>query len=250
MDGIITHSFGPHDAEYILGTGLLKVNPNTVAFMFGAAWDSPGSFSVYHYHFNHLATRPSSVTADNHALLFIDFVVNWAVGSIVRQRLWRPHTQADQLLHVANARLCLPIFFIHSNGMVGVPLADAIQGRINTLRRVDESPDMGNKSSTQIRVGWLGYKDWQRQIQIKDETPNKRPITLRRLVQHIGRAVDHFFSTKEEDLQRPSPDWRINGHGGITREEIIVLGVIHVSSGSWMPLLQVTRNVPYVTPPF
>ena len=37
--------------------------------------------------------------------------------------------------------------------------------------------------------------------------------------------------------------WMI-GAGGITREEVMVIGTINVSSGSWMPILQVNRYVP------
>ena len=37
--------------------------------------------------------------------------------------------------------------------------------------------------------------------------------------------------------------WMI-GAGGITREEVIVIGTINVSAGSWMPILQVNRYVP------
>ena len=37
--------------------------------------------------------------------------------------------------------------------------------------------------------------------------------------------------------------WMI-GAGGISREEVIVIGTINVSAGSWMPILQVNRYVP------
>ena len=31
--------------------------------------------------------------------------------------------------------------------------------------------------------------------------------------------------------------------GGITQEEVKVIGAIHVSAGCWMPILQLTRYV-------
>ena len=31
--------------------------------------------------------------------------------------------------------------------------------------------------------------------------------------------------------------------GGITTEEVKVIGAIHISAGSWMPIIQLTRYV-------
>lgn len=36
--------------------------------------------------------------------------------------------------------------------------------------------------------------------------------------------------------------WRI-GPGGITRADVIVIGAVRVSAGSWMPILQLNRYV-------
>ena len=36
--------------------------------------------------------------------------------------------------------------------------------------------------------------------------------------------------------------WR-TGPGGITRVDVIVIGAVHVSAGSWMPILQLNRYV-------
>jgi hypothetical protein len=43
------------------------------------------------------------------------------------------------------------------------------------------------------------------------------------------------------------PNWRV-GSGGITKEQVILIGVIHVSQGSWQPILQIDHYVmPRVT---
>ena len=39
------------------------------------------------------------------------------------------------------------------------------------------------------------------------------------------------------------PRWQIGAGGGITQEHVKVIGVIHVSAGSWMPIIQLTRYV-------
>ena len=41
----------------------------------------------------------------------------------------------------------------------------------------------------------------------------------------------------------PDGRWQIGMHGGITQEEVKIIGAIHVSAGSWMPILQLTRYV-------
>ena len=37
--------------------------------------------------------------------------------------------------------------------------------------------------------------------------------------------------------------WQIGMPGGITQEEVKVIGAIHVSAGCWMPIIQLTRYV-------
>jgi hypothetical protein len=41
-------------------------------------------------------------------------------------------------------------------------------------------------------------------------------------------------------MHQGDPRWRI-GQNGITRNDIILVGVVHVSSGSWMPIIQLNR---------
>ena len=39
------------------------------------------------------------------------------------------------------------------------------------------------------------------------------------------------------------PRWQIGMPNGITMEEVMVVGAIHVSAGSWMPIIQLTRHM-------
>ena len=43
-------------------------------------------------------------------------------------------------------------------------------------------------------------------------------------------------------MQGREARWRI-GPGGITRDDVIIIGVVHVSQGSWQPILQLRRYV-------
>jgi hypothetical protein len=38
------------------------------------------------------------------------------------------------------------------------------------------------------------------------------------------------------------PRWFI-GRGGITPDDVVLIGAVHVSRGSWMPILQLSRFV-------
>src|SRR6267154_3476533 len=40
---------------------------------------------------------------------------------------------------------------------------------------------------------WPGYDDFKRQVQIKDETPARNPITVAKFAHHIGRSVEAFL---------------------------------------------------------
>ena len=44
-----------------------------------------------------------------------------------------------------------------------------------------------------------------------------------------------------------SPNWWIGGQGGITEGHIILVGLIHVTQGSWQPILQLNSFVPLPT---
>jgi hypothetical protein len=36
--------------------------------------------------------------------------------------------------------------------------------------------------------------------------------------------------------------WRV-GHGNITSDEVILIGLVQVSEGSWLPILQLMRRI-------
>ena len=40
---------------------------------------------------------------------------------------------------------------------------------------------------------WPGYHEFRRQVQIRDETPTKNPITIAKFAHHIGRSVEAFL---------------------------------------------------------
>jgi hypothetical protein len=40
---------------------------------------------------------------------------------------------------------------------------------------------------------WPGYNEFKRQVQIRDETPTRNPITVGKFAHHVGRSVEAFL---------------------------------------------------------
>jgi hypothetical protein len=92
----------------------------------------------------------------------------------------------------------------------------------------------------------------------RDQTPNHNTIPIESLAARVARAVcrflqvsslsgsfGHFFvrlRPKQEAAgqQGNFPDWSI---GRITANDIILVGLLHVTQGSWQPILQLNRYV-------
>ncbi|KAH9173763.1 hypothetical protein EDB89DRAFT_1849715, partial [Lactarius sanguifluus] len=151
--------------------------------------------------------------------------------SVVPQSMWSPYTATDWRQYVEEAVLQKPIFFEGVDGRLGLPLEAAAAGRCHDLRNAQEFAPLGGKSTTHIRIAVSVISpDYKRQVAIRDETSKRNPITISRFAQHIGRSVDAFLK------------WQI-GLSCIQRSNIIVIGAIHVSAGSWMPILQLNRYI-------
>ncbi|KAI9442283.1 hypothetical protein H4582DRAFT_1270928 [Lactarius indigo] len=139
----------------------------------------------------------------------------------------------------------MPIFFGGVDGRLGLSLEAAAAGRCHGLRNAQQFIPLGRNSTTHVRIAWPGYKDFKRQVQIRDETSKHSPISISRLAHHIGRSVNAFLKACELDSESADDRrelWEI-GPCGIRRSDIIVIGAIHVSVGSWMPILQLCRYI-------
>ena len=55
--------------------------------------------------------------------------------------------------HVECAELQMPIFFLHLNGRLGLPLDAAVVGRCDTLLNARLPARLGPQTTTQIRIG-------------------------------------------------------------------------------------------------
>ncbi|KAF8274597.1 hypothetical protein EI94DRAFT_1825553 [Lactarius quietus] len=236
IDGYISQSFQSRRAqEYFLN--LLKIT-SIPAIETWSYPDREGHFFVVGYAIRHVLDHPSDASR-----LLDRTVVNR--GTVVPQTMWCPHAATDKRQYVEEAVLHMPIFFEGVDGKLGLSLEASAMGRCNGLRNAQQFAPLGNKSMTCIRIIWPGYKEFKRQVQTRDETIEHNPITLSRFAQHIGRSVDAFLKTRQPVLgtsDNRHEKWRI-GPRGIQPSDIIVIGAIHVSAGSWMPILQLNRYI-------
>ena len=105
---------------------------------------------------------------------------------------------------------------------------------------------------------------FKRQIPIRDKSIARNLITMARFARQVGKTVNAFlqvrlstplndtvcqlgFTFKDCELDPGCVDdrhklWRI-GQGGVQRSDIIIIGAVHVSAGSWMPIMQLNRYI-------
>ncbi|KAI9459030.1 hypothetical protein F5148DRAFT_983583 [Russula earlei] len=177
----------------------------------------------------------------NHPLWILDFIPSPAC-LVVPQKMWTPPNQSDWRRYVEQAVLRMPVFFVQHNGAIGLPLTRAVIGDTAALSCAERAAPVGNGHSTQIRIAWPGYESWERQIQIRDQTRDRNMITLERFAKLVASVVDRFL-THAANAHTYNPNWRV-GPGGITRNDVVLVGTVQVSAGGWMPILQVSSLSP------
>jgi len=133
VEGYISHSFGPQSAERHF-SHILKSNAISASYRFVP---DGGSFVV-----NFPNQYPCVL--DRRVL---------SIGTVVPQILWAPSAATDQRQHVQDAELQMPIFFLHTDGRLGLTLEAAVGGRCHTLLDSQRSPPLGGKVTTYIRIG-------------------------------------------------------------------------------------------------
>ncbi|KAI9428484.1 hypothetical protein H4582DRAFT_2045436 [Lactarius indigo] len=152
IDGYIATTFSPQDAEtyYCI---LLRRNPH---FLQPSIHN--GIFYAMPPH------RPDLDPRQPQTPWVIDHMV-WNRGTVIGQQIWATRNQYELLSP--------PIFFVHRNGALGLPLIQAAGGDCIT--------------HAQIRIGWRGYRPWDDQIMIRTQTPRREIIQLEKFVKHVAR---------------------------------------------------------------
>ena len=212
-DGYISYTFTSRNAEFYV-VHLFKRDAASVQ----AIRDRNGTYSVFipPSHFSPPIRTPYGDT------WVLDHAVR-AGGSVVRQQLWAPQGQGDRRRYVDQAEFRMPIFFVNRNGGLGVPVMNAAAGQMQ-LRDAYLPPSLIDKTTTKIRIGvcawfslsyhtcfpityhmasqWPGYAPSEHQVQLRDQTPAKNPITFDKFVKHVGSRVRQFLMVRSSSMWR------------------------------------------------
>ena len=74
-------------------------------------------------------------------------------GTVVPQSLWSPSSVDDTIRLVHDAELQMPIFFLDTDGRLGLPLDDAVMGQCDNLLNGQLPAPLGPQKTTHIRIG-------------------------------------------------------------------------------------------------
>ncbi|KAH9961954.1 hypothetical protein BC827DRAFT_1267307 [Russula dissimulans] len=237
VDGFISHTFSPQDAHIFFS--LVLRTPDFLRLYRILYWKEAW-YIMQNLH-SDPRLEPSLGFPKEDLPLPLDFSVRTTQGTVVPQQRWTP-SEVDFSRHVEGAVLQLPIFFVNGNGGVGFWLPDILQGRFRGLCNGDREAPLGGKTTTHIRINWPGYHSWKRQIPTRDETRARNPITLARFMKYVAVSLDKFIDQCTANGHHVvDPRWGIGTHG-ITQSHIKVIGAVHVSAGSWMPIIQLTGH--------
>ena len=112
---------------------------------------------------------------------------------------------------------------------------------------------------------WPGYKEFHYEFRILDRKLGQQvPIKMSSLVERIMRGIHRLFLVSkkkkkpfvivngffflphiqegEREPQTFHERWKL-GEGGIQPQEITIIGVLHISKGTWMPILQLAQHI-------
>jgi len=241
VDGLVARTFRPEDANnYFM---LLLNSPPSQDFLqhYGIVYHQ-GAWYITR---NGNLVQGTSPDVPLQLTPLLDYNMGATQGTVVPQRRWTPADEVGVGRFVESAVLQLPIFFVNCNGGLGFRLPDILRGCVQDLHNADGFAPLGGRYTTHIRINWPGYGYWKRQVAIRDETHARNPITVARFMKHVASSVDKFL--RECISKRyvvADRRWQIGiVPEGITADEVKIIGAIHVSAGSWMPIIQLTRYV-------
>ncbi|KAG1746699.1 uncharacterized protein EDB91DRAFT_1049303 [Suillus paluster] len=186
-------------------------------------------------------------------------VIATGTNVYIPQTIYQPFTEADRVRYIEKAGLKEPIIFMTAHpDQWGIPLEDALKAKMEDLLDKYDSMFEDCGPSVSIRLQWPGYRSWTKQIPTMDFKSPKGPITRAKLAKNIANCVKRFIEEKEKERMEMEADrrWRV-GNRYIKVEDLILVSLHHISSGSWQPQLRLRtplsqiqlRRTPHVLPP-
>ncbi|KZV71525.1 hypothetical protein PENSPDRAFT_751630 [Peniophora sp. CONT] len=179
--------------------------------------------------------QDGSYRRTTHPNIVLDYRVDQK-GTVVQQRIWQPSQTGDVRRHVTGATILRPVFFVRTDNVIGVDMSNArSSGALNIFN--SDAPAPLGVTSTHFSLKWPGYaQGFKKQQELRDS--NRIPYTMSKLVERVARFIERFI---EEAATWPiDPNfqhWRV-GPGAITKDHLYIVGLIHVSAGTWQPIIQ------------
>ncbi|KAH9978512.1 hypothetical protein BJV74DRAFT_888195 [Russula compacta] len=181
----------------------------------------------------------------------LDCKVDLDLGTVVPQPTWIG-VSVEQI--VTGGSLLCPLFFVQRDGTLGVPFRDRARGREILRNATAFVPPLlrRSKKNMRIRIQWPGYKEFHYEFRIFDRRLEQLvPISLSRLVERVAGAIQHLYLDAERDPETFSERWKLAREGsdsesdedGIRLDEIKIVGLLRISKGSWIPMIQLSRHV-------
>ncbi|KZV71389.1 hypothetical protein PENSPDRAFT_684626 [Peniophora sp. CONT] len=157
---------------------------------------------------------------------------------IVPMPIFKPYGQStmrqENVMRETDPRA---LWFIRSDGGLGVPVVGELpvlwHGHKDFLR-LDGSP----RKTIKIKVNWPGYERWEKQIRpMSDKGDN----SVKRLANLVANKVNLFLS--EHDINQghtgTNPRYVVGTQPGqISARDVLLLGIVIVSGGAAMPIVQ------------
>ncbi|KAI0347632.1 hypothetical protein BDW22DRAFT_1423922 [Trametopsis cervina] len=145
---------------------------------------------------------------------------------------------------VSNAPSLNAIQF-RAKGMLGIRLVD-VMDKASLFSTLDDATEQLMMSTTgilstetaKLRIIWPGYDMWADDIRIvMGSFSDPTPITRAKLAHNVAKGVRQcLYGLSTEASKDPRPDWHVTRY---SFEQLVVLELRHVSSGSWQPVLAV-----------
>jgi len=239
IDGYVSHTFGPQDAEAYF-SALLMSRPQHIQ------WQIIPPEGIFY------AAAPPCLDSnqDDQEAWAIDRAIKHT-GRVIPQHIWTPRLSPDVQRYVRHETLRPPILFIHEDGgSLGLSLREAAAGNCMCIRGAEQAARVGPSNHVQLRINWCGYRhlDWSDQIMTSFHKVSLRreTVSLGKFAKYAAGRVLKFMETAKfqpyrDDFHSDQQHWLIADHH-ITPRHVILIGVVQVSQGSWMPILQLNDS--------
>jgi len=241
IDGYIANTLLPQGTEHYLSHFIkcLEQEPGAALVPYASGWiversSAPPPTTTACPHSSEPASESKGLAIQRRELY--DCQVNLDTGTIV--------PQPTQIKPCKRTGLLSPVFFIMRNGFLGVPYKNLPASKFlyNATAHVPPLLKRPNLNA-RIRILWPGYKSFHYEFRIFDRKLGKDvPITVSRLVERVARGLHRLYLEGERNPKTFDERWKL-GEGGVLLEEIKIIGLLHVSQGTWMPMLHLTRHI-------